>query len=42
MSAEEKNRWSHRAQAMQRALLILQDWFTCSTEKSSINDETRS
>ncbi|GBD21919.1 dITP/XTP pyrophosphatase [bacterium HR28] len=42
MSAEEKNRWSHRAQAMQRALLILQDWFTCSTEKSSINDESRS
>ncbi|MFN3337655.1 MAG: RdgB/HAM1 family non-canonical purine NTP pyrophosphatase [Thermomicrobium sp.] len=42
MSSEEKNRWSHRAQAMQRALLILQNWFTCSTEKSPMTEGSRS
>ncbi len=41
MSSEEKNRWSHRAQAMQRALTILQDWFRCSAEKSPMNDGCR-
>lgn len=42
MSAEEKNQRSHRAQALQRALLVLQDWFGCSIEKSSRSDESRS
>ncbi|MCM8746643.1 RdgB/HAM1 family non-canonical purine NTP pyrophosphatase [Thermomicrobium sp. CFH 73360] len=42
MSAEEKNQRSHRAQALQRALLVLQDWFSCSIEKSSRSDESRS